>query len=640
MDGEQAQSIAARGIYPGTQADLLPASEATKGVVRVMSGSNHIATGTFLSDRGLFISNYFLALSELSAKSNPDNYLFEKGFSANSISEELSLGNLSLWIEIEQKDVTEEIKQHIPPGSSNYEIYQVIQAQKQRLMQERKADNNDIVVEIKDLFGGNQHQMNVYKIIRDVRLVFAPPVAINQENAANSTALAAQADSEYALLRAYVSPEGYAMPYDKVNIPFTPRYHFNLSSTTNYTSTDTLFAMGFPQQSYRLESEHALRFYNQHTNPYILSSYKINAMNQDSLAGLNESAGIKTIAPRYFFAKNVEYYQLVQQGFADEDILTRKNSIEEQLIDYNLIDSAEVKENEFMLWHIDQAFDIAESTGDIFYATAYFLNFSRLDELANIFAPYFKALEEGSSEQEIGLLREELISHQQQVLSTLSIGPEVYVLKEFLKLITTVPDFQQPLLFYDLFFGLEGDALDEAVEDFAQQKVATSFLFMPARTDAFLKQGDPYGDDFYALLSELTETYETARSTFVKYFVYLFPAQQTYVSAMQDHPDLFNLFPDSDGSLRFSIGSIDPAKQTTPDFFFTKHDFPGRAPGTVILNSNGEILGITTDELFDNVLNNYLYDAEHAYLKVRSVHSVLNDLRNSEANSVLQELSN
>lgn len=613
--------------------------EATQGVAKILNGATVTNTGIFVSKDGLLVTSYSDALEYFQKESTGLNSSFQDGFIANNKSEEFALQSLTLLIEVEQRDVTDIVQQEVKNSSTNYEISILTQEAKRKLIEEVRTENPKLHIQIDDLFSKNKQILTKYRIIRDVRLVFAPKVDVSTSDITNSTLISGAISDQYVLLRAYTSASGDAVPYSTTNIPFSPEHNFSLSHETPINSADTLIALGFPNRTFRGESGRAFKFYNTRTNPYISSSYQAFQEKEDYLASDDFNYALSSLSNRVQVAKNVSFYEAVQKNFGEGNLLELKDSKEKMFMEWVLQDS--IRSNFFRnsFWYIDQAYEIAEKTSDIYYSTAYFESLSKLDDLAKLFRPYLEATETGSSHSELMSDREELINYQRVQLQNMNIDSEITLLKHFLNMFKTIPEDQQPLIIYDLFYEASNEELANLFSNFVDAQVTESFLFSPDRTEQALISGEIYSDSLFIIIDEIVTTLETARANFTKHFAYLQPAQQHLTRGYLEMDS--NRVPDSDGNtLRYNIGSLQSSKPTNSGIFYSTIDFSGKAPGTAILNSSGELVGMVTAEINSSVLSNYLYTQEGSYTKNLSASTILKAITSTTGSEyLLQELN-
>ncbi len=609
------------GIRPVSFGEFPLSPSANLGVAKLYKGNSNAGSGIFISEEGLFLTNYS-AIIDFIASENDSDFL-TNGFLAESNEEEISLQGISLLIEIEQTDVTDEVQKNITELSPNYEIYRSIQEQKTRLINERRGNKNDLLVGIKDLYSGNRQIMTVYQIVQDIRLVFAPSLDLSTSEINQSETLLSSLSDEYAILRAYSLQS---------SSPFNPEFYFPLAEQQP-DFNDELISLGFPGKTYRLESSRAIDFYHTKLNPYIISFFDMYIKKEDSLASLNEMYALRSLSNRFSVKQNLVFFETAQQMISDHNVLTKKEEGERHFIEEISDDTTISDSYSSILNFVDQAYDIAEQTADILYSTSYFRSVSTLDDLANIFSALTS--EENPSQE----LIQNTLSSQKQFLNRIDVNAELRLLEKAIPVFKSVPEDQQPLMIFDLFAGKNDSDIDQLSSEFVNQNLSQSFLFNPVEAQKVLESGTQNQDPLYNLLEEIAFSFETAQQNYIRHYAYLFPAQQVFTRLKMNANGTGETHPDSDSFLSFNKGSLHPRSDENPGFFYTTHDFSGKAQGAAIVNSEGELLGMVTEEVNHSILGNYIYSKESSILKALRISSILEEIESTNGSGfLLQEL--
>lgn len=614
-------AIYTEGIQPVSSGEIPVSPSANYGVAKLYKGNSNAGNGIFISENGLFLTNYSAVIDFIATADDPD--FLSKEFLAESNEKEIPLQGISLLIEIEQVDVTDEIQKNIGDLSPNHEIYRSTQEQKTELINARRGNRNDLYVEIKDLYSGNRQIMTVYQILRDIRLVFAPSVNINISELSDSDALLSSLSDKYAILRAY--PGEFSSPY-------IPEFFFP-PAPQEPDFDDELTSFGFPGKTYRLESARAINFYHTKLNPYIISFLKMYIEKEDSLASSDEMYALRSLSNRYSIKQNLTFFETAQEMISEHQIINQKKKAEKQLVEEITRDTSIAEIHTEIFSYIDQAYDIAEQTANILYSTSYFRSVSTLDDLANVFNTYSN---EENPSQELSL---NTLSSHQQLLNRINVDAELNLLKKAIPIFKSVPEDQQPLMLYDLFGEFKASDIDKLSSEYVDEVLAASFLFDPVQAQKALESGSLNQDPLFRLLEEIAFSFETAQQNYIRHFTYLFPAQQIFTRLKMSVNFSGDIQPDSDSFLSYNTGSLHPRSAKDSDFFYTTNDFSGKAPGTAIINSKGELLGMVSEEVNSSILGNYMYSKESSFLKALRISSVLDEIKMVEGSApLLQEL--
>lgn len=591
--------------YPIARTDSVPP------FVKVVQGNALIASGTFISENGLLLTSYDPVLSVMSAMSSPDSLYLSSGFAASEQDEELRIKGLSIHMEIIQRDVTAELKAGLKDSSFNYEIYTHIEEAKKELIAKETAGRDDLIAIIHDRYSGNRFMLTVYRVIDDVRLAFAPALELKADDLADTGLLSEQVRKQFSVLRVYNSD----------GMPFQPSSFVPLSSFAP-TASDTLTAVGFPSRTYRLDTHVAFRFYHEHTNPYLLINYRNYLKKEEGLAAGDTEYALRSASGRVQTYDNVRWYESVQHSMITDSLIVLKEKQADAFNAWAEQDSLRMNDYGNIYYYIRQAIDIAQQSGDLYFATHYFLNLSILDELTGLFTQLMQADENGTLTAQAV---DRTLQVQQQILTQINVEAELSHFGDALFMIQTVPEEQIPLAIYDLFDGLPDQLKEKLIARFLDEQRLESFLFDTTLARSVIDGQRFYNDRLFVILEEIISTRDFAQDNYRRHYAYLYPAQQVLVRGMLErNPDLKG---DLDGYLFTNRGTILPDSDPEQSTFVTSIDFSAKAPGAAILNAEGSLIGIHVSNHPEYAANNYLYYRERSRLSVLSASTILGVLR-------------
>jgi hypothetical protein len=141
--------------------------------VRFNSGGS----GSFVSSDGLVMTNHHVGADALQKLSSNGRDYIATGFHARSREEEIKCVDLELNVLMSIEDVTERINAAVKPGASPAEAQKARRAAMNNLEKE-SADRTGLRCDVVTLYRGGLYHLYSYKRYTDVRLVFAPEVAI------------------------------------------------------------------------------------------------------------------------------------------------------------------------------------------------------------------------------------------------------------------------------------------------------------------------------------------------------------------------------------------------------------------------------------------------------------------------------
>lgn len=160
------------------------------------------ASGAFVSPDGLVLTNHHVAVSGLQSISRADKDYVADGFLAKSRADEIQLPGMELSVLVSTQDVTNRIDRSVKRGMTPEESVKARNAaiaEIERTSQQRTGLQGSVV----RLYGGAVYQLYQYKRYSDVRLVFAPEVAIAFFGGDPDNFEYPRYDLDVAILRAY-----------------------------------------------------------------------------------------------------------------------------------------------------------------------------------------------------------------------------------------------------------------------------------------------------------------------------------------------------------------------------------------------------------------------------------------------------
>lgn len=617
--------VYSRGMSLVLDGSELPVPESRFGMARVMKGNSFSNTGAFISEDGLLVTNYTAAIDLVSSELGINISMFKNGFLAGNRDKEIPLTGVALLVFADQTDVTDIIQRDIVESElTNYQITQAIEKKKTELIEQRTGNNNDLIVEINDIYSGNRQIMNAYQVVRDVRLVFSPPVILS-EDTHNSRMVYKDIADEFVLFRAYLGEDGAAAATDVNNIPFKPQYVFSFADQLPQKK-DSLTALGVPAQTYRMESVRAIDLYHNHTNPYTLGMLEILLDREEQRVSDNPEYDLPSLAGRVNLAQNVLLFENITDAINENDLINTKQNDDEEYISWIKEDTSRILKYNNIFFYLNEAFDLALQTADIFYASSYFCSFSALDDLAQ---PIRQLTANDVPAADLNTI----VQRQKKLISGINIEEELKILIQALKLMQTMPEDQKPLLLYDIF---ESDSSTSIPDDMLAE-LRNSVLFKPDQLTALINEGDPHSDLLYTILEEIIFSQEMAQQNISRYVQYEKPAQQIYARLQMEADSLNSLKPDGNNTFRSNKGSLMNADSVE---IKTSNDFSGRAQGSVILDSEGNITGLVGDKIDHSIFGNYYYTKYSSYVHAVRPSSLLDKIRSLPGSeSLINEIS-
>lgn len=321
-------------------------------------------TGSFVSEEGLIITNHHCAFSATAAVSSPEQDYISNGFWASTKQKELSTG-ISCRITVGYEDVSTKVLQNVPADDAEKRTA-TIKENIKRITEEASKNNPGFEIEISEMLAGTSYTLFKYQQIKDVRLVYVPPRCIGEFGGESDNWVWPRHNGDFALLRAYVAPDGSPAAYSEKNVPYKPKRVLQINPN-GLKENDFVFILGYPGRTFRNMPYRFVKYQDDHTLKNVSEwyDYQISAMEEvsqeDKATEIALSSRIKSLAN---VTKN---YKGKLQGLKRTPLLEKKHEEENQLKQYIQSDEALKQKYGNLFADIDRLYDQLEQNARLNY---------------------------------------------------------------------------------------------------------------------------------------------------------------------------------------------------------------------------------------------------------------------------------
>src|SRR5687768_14885275 len=222
---------------------------------------NDGGSGSFVSPRGLALTNHHVVLGQLQKVSSSKKDYVRDGFFARTQAEELRSPDLELNVLVSMEDVTSRVGSAIKPAMSEADA---LRARKSLIAQIEKEslDKTGLRSDVVTLYNGGEYWLYRYKKYTDVRLVFAPEQQIAFFGGDPDNFTYPRHDLDMAFYRVYEN----GRPIDSKDY-----LKWNASGASE---SDLVFVAGHPGTTQRLHTLAQLEYERDHLMPTLLRMLK------------------------------------------------------------------------------------------------------------------------------------------------------------------------------------------------------------------------------------------------------------------------------------------------------------------------------------------------------------------------------
>ncbi len=619
-------------------------------------------TGSFVSDKGLILTNHHVAFTALQRASSVESNFMREGFYADSYDKEVPARGYEASVLISIEDVTERVLE-AAGGLDGAERYQAIEKRNKEIIREAEKDR-DVRCRVASFYGGMQYKLFTYFTMKDVRIVYAPPGSIGNYGGDIDNWMWPRHGGDFSFFRAYVAPDGSSAEYSGDNVPYQPEVHLAISSR-GVKRDDFAMIIGYPGRTMRYRSSYSIAYHQNWMYPRRIKVFGEMIDLYQSEAEANPSVAIKVASYDQMLNNAMKNYQGMLEGFEKAGLLALKRSEEEDFTDW-LEENPEMKRKYGdVLPSIADLYDKQEEYRD----KNFVLRFSRFGcqmlRAATTLVRWSEEKTKEDMERDPGYMERD-IPRLKRGLSTMQMSYDQHVdrevLKYFLEMSRELPPEQRIEAFDSLLEAAGGEDIQSRIEnavddlysgtslgteeerlrifELSREKVVgldDRFIRLALSLDSELKELEKNNKEFNGAISairpELIEAYRrwkggafypdangTIRLTYgtVKGYWPRDAVYYDYITSLDgvvekhtgedpfDCPDrVLDLYQEDElGDYRDAyLGDV-------PVDFLSTCDITGGNSGSPIMNARGEVIGAAFDGNYESISADYIFDED------------------------------
>ncbi len=249
-------------------------------------------TGSFISDKGLIITNHHCAFSAVQLASTPENDYINKGFVARNAEQEIEAKGLTCRITDSYEDVSTKVLAAGARASDPASRIKLIKDEMKNLAKRAEMADPGIKAEVSEMFIGKTYILFKYRIIQDVRLVYVPNRSIGEFGGETDNWVWPRHTGDFSFMRAYVAPDGKPAKYSKKNVPYTPKKFLKVNAS-GVNENDFVFILGYPGRTFRNRPYQYIQYQQQFQLPYTAELYEYENKAMDEAGKDNKATEIK-----------------------------------------------------------------------------------------------------------------------------------------------------------------------------------------------------------------------------------------------------------------------------------------------------------------------------------------------------------
>jgi hypothetical protein len=270
-------------------------------------------TASFVSPKGLVVTNHHCAYGSIQYNSTPEKNLLKGGFLAKTYAEELpATPGSRIFVTEAVTNVTDNVKANQMDKVGN-DFYQGIEQQEKALVAECEKEDG-YRCQVYSFHGGLEYYLVKQLEIRDVRLAYNPAASVGKYGGDIDNWMWPRHTGDFSFYRAYVSKDGKPADFSKDNVPYEPKSFLKVSAK-GVSDGDFVMVAGYPGSTnrYRTADEVNNQFEWAYPEGKVLQERMIEIIKETAPEGSDERIKYESlIAGLANYAKNftsmIEYY--------------------------------------------------------------------------------------------------------------------------------------------------------------------------------------------------------------------------------------------------------------------------------------------------------------------------------------------
>lgn len=615
-------------------------------------------TASFVSPEGLLITNHHVAFTALQRSSSVSSDYLTNGFLAKGRQEEIRAPGYSARLMLEMKDITTDVLASAKGITDPVEREKKINAAIAKMTEAVKEKGGDEEAEIAEMFNGKQYIMYTYKVFKDIRIVYSPPLSIGNYGGETDNWMWPRHTGDFSFMRVYVSPDGQGKEFSADNVPYKPKVWLK-AALGDLDDSDFCFIMGYPGFTTRYRSSNSVHWNLKYNYPFSIRNYKEIIALAEELTKKDPAGKIKVASLVKGLANAMKNYQGKVDGMTKTDFLQKKLDFEKEYLKWAYSTPERKAKYAEILSKEKSQYDVLEKTRerDLVFGILNGLS-GTLTGVAGQIYVVSREMEKPAEERQPGITEEALKEFADGLTYTYNDYYEPLdkaMLLRAMKMAETLPADQR-ITALDNILASSGKSPEQWIDEAYSNTRLKDPEFVKSLIGKSSVDIENTGDPFIRLAAGLYPMSDEINKTAEIFAANVTALRKDYLDALYEWKGSA-MYPDANGTIRFTWGPVkgykpadavwyypftslqgvvekntgeepfnapdglvaleqkhdfgrwtDPELNDVPVAFLNQCDITGGNSGSPVMNGKGEIIGVAFDGNYEAMISDWQYD--------------------------------